>query len=428
MFFYFLILFIYTMSSYTSGALKYGLAASSSEMPLTLGPSTSARPIPSKTQLMTIASQSATQGPNGLVSWQINTGPGSGYLKSNSCYFRGRCNVTLAANNDAVTKFSLPSASASSLINRVTLTAGGTQLCQINDYHLLHECLLTHTTSKGYYENDNAIFQYAGQNIHADDVKAGGSANIDFVIPLILPPFCGEKSFPLFLLNAPLMLSIDLNSVANALFGTAAAVTSYTVSQAQFVYESIFVEQPLMESFKSALGAGNLYQLHVQDFLTLKTTGAASLNYQIGANLSSVLGVLYTHVKNAPAVDAATVLSAHGQTNFKLLLDGRQVNNFDLNNKAQIFAEMNRALSNMFDSNSVSNCTAANYLTDKFVGGVSCNRFNEMGMAMTGTPAQNINIQLTVADANPQNFNVYVVVMYNQIIAIDAVGGVTLVK
>lgn len=418
--------------SYTNGSLKYGLAASQTDMPLSLGPSTSARPVPSKTSLVNIASRTAEQGPNGLVDFQINTGAGTGYIKPNSMYFN--CDVEVEAVDefkagaagaggvDDFAKFSLPSASASSLIESLTLAGGSTTPHQINDYWILHEMLLSHTTSKSYYDNDNALYQNAGQNIITGALAVGASSTVNVVVPLIIPCFNSEKAFPLFLLNAPLNLTLKTNSVGAAL--RASKNCTYKIKNPRLVYEQIYVEEPLQQSFKSALSSGNLYQLHLQDFMTLKVASSANLNYQIGANLSSILGVLYTQVKNNPVYNADTVLSSNTQTNFKLLLDGRQINQFDLSKKSQIFAEMNRALSNMFDSNSTSCSTAANYLSTYFVGGVSCNRFNE-SMAMTGTPAQNINLELSCAGGA---FNVNVVVMYNQILAIDAVGAITLIK
>jgi hypothetical protein len=157
--------------------------------------------------------------------------------------------------------------------------------------------------------------------------------------------------------------------------------------------------------------------------MTLQTASAGSLNYQIGANLSSVNGILYTQVTNAPASTGNTVLTSNGQTNCRVQLDGRVINNFNLASKPQIFAEMNRAFGNMFDSNITSNCTPANYLTSNFVGGVSCRRVSDI-MAMTGTPAQNINLQL---DSGGGNFNTFIVVLYDQILTVDAMGNANLV-
>jgi len=44
---------------------------------------------------------------------------------------------------------------------------------------------------------------------------------------------------------------------------------------------------------------------------------------------------------------------------------------------------------------------------------------------MTGTPAQNINL---VLESGGGNYNVYIVVVYDDILTIDATGNVQLIK
>ena len=384
--------------SYVQGQVQYGLAAAQSDIPPSFSSSGLPRPISSTVQIVSLASNSATQSANGQVSFSIPTGASAGYLKNNSMYLK--CKVTLAnaANLSANVVFALPSASASSIINRLTVSCGK-PLNQINNYHLLAEMLLTHTTSKNFYSDDSAILQYTtctenggGGNAREAPFLGGalpGAAVAEAVIPIICPLFNADKALPLFLLNSPISLQFDLNSVASAFRGTAVDVPNYSVSEATLVYEVVQPDFQFVQMVKAGMlpsgenPAGNLYQLNLRDFMTLQTASAGSLNYQIGANLSSVNGILYTQVTNAPASTGNTVLTSNGQTNCRVQLDGRVINNFNLASKPQIFAEMNRAFGNMFDSNITSNCTPANYLTSNFVGGVSCRRVSDI-MKMTG--------------------------------------------
>jgi hypothetical protein len=78
----------------------------------------------------------------------------------------------------------------------------------------------------------------------------------------------------------------------------------------------------------------------------------------------------------------------------------------------------------MFDSNITTACTAATYLSTNFVGGVSCRRVSDE-MAMTGTSAQNINLNL---DSAGGAFNTYIVILYEQVLTIDQNGNVMLIK
>jgi|GEM_PF-1156768 len=411
--------------AYVQGQQSYGIAAAVSDIPPSLSSSGLPRPIPSTVQINSIASTSASQNANGLVTFSVPTGASSGYIKNNSMYLKFNLALNNAGALAAAVKFALKSQSAHALINRLTVSIGSQQVCQINNYHYLAEALLTHTTSKNFYSDDSSIFQYTGLNAFANGAAAGSS--IDVCIPVICPLFNSDKALPAFLLNAPILVQFDLNSVANAFnttAGGAASFTNYVVSNANLVYEVVHPDHDFVQTVKAGMMQGNLYQLNLHDFMTLTTASAASLNYQIGANLSSVNAVLYAQVKNNPAIDADTRLIGNTQTNCRLFLDGRQVNNFSLNTTPQIFLEMNRALSNMFDSNITSNCTAADYLSDNFLGGVSCRRVSDV-MAMSGTPAQNINLQIDSAGGNN---NVYIVVLYEQVLTIDGAGNVLLIK
>lgn len=411
--------------SYVAGNKTYdfGIAAARPDVPPSCSSSSLPRPINSQVQIVSLSSSSGVQGANGLVSFQIPTGPSTGYLKNNSLYLKGRVKLNNAAAVSAGTQFALPSKSGASIINRLTVSIGGTQVSQITNYHLLHEMLLCHTTSYNYYTNDSSILQCTGTT---GSFAAAGGANVyvDIVIPVINPLFNGSKSLPLWLLSAPISVNFDLNSINNAFKGTAGEFTNFSFENPQLVYEQLQVDGEFMNEVKGAMMQGALYQLNLNDFNTLMTASSANLNYQIGCNYSSVRGVVYTQVTNAPVVSGNTVLAKNGQTNMRLYLDGRQINNFNLDNEPQIFAEMQRCFGVMFDSTITTITSRDNYSLLEFVGGVSCNRVSDP-MAMTGSRAQNINIQL---DSAGGNYNTYIVVLYDAVMTIDALGNVLLVK
>lgn len=404
------------MASYVSGSHTYGLAAAQTDLPPSFGSSTLPRPIPSSVQLQNIVSQSGDQSSGGMVSFQIPTGASaSGYLKNNSVYVR--CRVTLNGTPAANSSFNFPSKSASSIINKMTCTINGVVVSQINNYHLLHEMLLTHATTKGYYDTDNSILQQG----NTDCFPAAANTSVDVIIPLICPLFTANKAIPLFLLNSPIQVNLDLNNTNTAFDHTTA--TGFTVSQAQLIYELINVDSNYIQDVKGALAAGNAYQINLNDFYSANAANQATLNYQMGGNWSSVRGALYTFTI-APTGAAITALSNATQTDFKFFIDGRQAHNFNIDNRAVQFAEMNRALGNMFDPVITSNCTAADYTTDKYAGGICTNRVSDV-MAMTGSPAQ--NVQFILQNAGTAG-SVYFYLMYDQILTIDVNGSVLLIK
>jgi hypothetical protein len=421
------------MASYVAGIKQYGLAAMNTDIPPSLGSSSAPRPIPSSVQIVNLSSQSGEQGPNGLISFQIPTGAAAGgYLKPNSCYLRGTCQITGPGTNQV--SYSLASRSASSLINRMTCSIGGVQVSQINNYHLLHEMLVTHASSPNYYQNDSQILQ--STNTVAFITGAPNPSN-NFVIPVINPLFNSEKAVPLFLLNAPVQINFDINSIASSFKGAALDVTNFTLRNVQLVYEVLKVDNDYVNNVKMALGAGNLYQLNLRDFWTLTTGAQAALNYLIGGNFSSVRGVLYTNVNANVGTLIDVQLNDMTQTNFRLYLDGRLINNFTCDTAAVEFAEMNRALGNMFDSTITSVVSSVtDYQSNKFVGGLSCNRVSDNGMSMTGSSCQSINVLIDSAGINRTDAaapatrvcNTYIVVLYDQIFTIDVTGNVALVK
>ena len=415
--------------AYVQGSKQYGLAAAQSDIPPSWGSSSLPRPIPSSVQIVNLASQSGNQSAGGLIAFQVPTGAASGgYLKPNSMYLRGTCTVTGAGA--AAVKFALPSASASSLINRMTCAIGGQIVSQINNYHLLHEMLLIHNTNSAYYTYDSNILEYTGATNPFNVAGAVGpnfnNLGANFCIPVINPLVTSDKAVPLFLLNAPIQMNFDLNNVANALRGAATDATNFTLSNVQLVYEVVQVDANYVNDVKSTLAAGNAYQLNLRDFFTLQTASVSGLNYQIGCNFSSVRGVLYTQYNQTPLVTLDTVMLPNAQTNFRVLMDGRLINNFALDTPAVQFAEMNRALSNLFDSTVTSTSTYTEYNSTKFLGGLSTNRCSDV-MAMSGTNAQAINL-IWDNGANWNAANIYIVLLYDQILTIDANGNVMLIK
>jgi hypothetical protein len=420
------------MSSYLVGQKQYSLSAAVSDVPASLSSSGLPRPISCQKQLVSIASTSAAQQAGGLVSFSLPSG-GNSYLANNSLYYRCTVKPNSVANIAANGCFQLPSKSAAAIINRITVQVGSQTINQINRYDYLHEMLLTHTTNRNYYTQDSLLAQYS---THPSSVCTTGTAPnaVEVCIPLIIPMFNSEKSFPLFLLNSPIQIQIDLNQTKDAIFGGGGDYTlGYTVSNSQLVYDTVQVSAEYINAIKMEMMKGALYQLNMHDFSTMTTQSQASFNYMIGSNYSSLRGVLYTQVAAVTATNVSTLMIKNNQTNARLYLDGRQINNFDLSADSQIYCEFQRALGNMFDSSITSylgteaNTAVANrllYGSTLFAAGISTNRCSDF-MSMTGSACQNINLVVN-SDGGANNF--YIVLLVDEILTIDGMGNVTLIK
>ncbi len=416
--------------------------------------------IPSTTTIKQITSQSGTQTSGGLMLFQIPTGSGQGYLKSGSAYLKCTITVTAVGNatnywafangmnpNGVVAKDAgLGGGSASSIINRVNISCGGVLMNSIQNYNVLHDVILNHCTSREYKLSDSAIFEGSGQQF---SFTAGDNAvekTGTFCIPIMVPCMNDEQSLPLFLLNSPIVVEILFNSLAQAIVsidGSAAgnAVTEYTVSNASIIYENLNVSSDFEQAVKMKLQQGSVWSMSTDDFYNLSLANSATVNYNIGLNLSSVKGVLFTY-QRLPVAGAYSGYRDDGQTDAKLYLDGRLINQFgSLNSYAQMYLEFQRAIGAMFDYVTTS-CnyglvpiaadthgsiaTSYNaYPNATFCGGISCNRSSDGGFAFTGTPCQTINF---TRDSVGTAGTLYLMVLYSQMIMIDASGSVSIVR
>ena len=406
--------------AYTQGPKNYGLSASVDDVPLMLGSSTLRKPISSSQRLVAISSQNGSQGPSGLHMFQIPTGAGSGFIKPNSMYLRCKVTPTFGAGQIAWS-FNGCTGSASALINRLTVMIGNQNVEQKNNYWFEHDLLLAHASNSNYMAYDSQIYEHSGTQIANNAANVGA---IDVVIPILSSLFNGNKAVPCFLLNSPISLQFDYNTLGNSMLFAGAGVTTYTVSNAQLCYEVIQVDDSYCQAVRAMMAEGHLFQLNLTSTMNLQTANTGTTNYNIGANLSSLKAVLYTNITNAIGSAAQALFLGNTQTNFRLYLDGRQINNFNLDTEPVIYAEMNRALHNMFDTTVTSVSDLTTYLSNYFLGGVNTNRFNEL-MAMTGTPAQNINFILENAGGAT---NIYVCLIYDQLLVIDVTGQVSLVR
>jgi len=410
--------------------------------------------IPSTTTIKQISTQSGDQKSGGLMLFQLPTGSGQGYLKSGSAYLKCKITFTQAigatnmiafqggldpivANPPVVANASLGGGSASAIINRMNVSCGGVLLNSIQNYRVLHDAILNHGVSVGYRQHDSAIMEFTGKSLSS--VIANGS--LDVCIPIMVPCMNDEQSLPLFLLNSPIVIEILFSSVNDAIAYTTTAVTDFTVSSAFIIYENLNVSSDFEMAVKMKLQQGAVWSMSTDDFYNLSLANGATINYNIGLNLSSVKGVLWTF-NVTPVAGEYHNYSGDTQTDAKLYLDGRLINQFgNLDTIPQQYMEMQRAIGGMFDyvtssqnygllplisdTNVVVARLFGTYPSTSYLGGIACNRSSDGGFAFTGTPTQTINFTRTSAGTAG---TLYLMVLYSQMIMIDASGSVSIVR
>jgi hypothetical protein len=422
---------------YSQPQKTYGIAAAVDQVPPSLGSSSLPKPIASNMKTVSIVSSNGNQQQNGMISLTLPTGPGSGYLRSGSAYLRLKVAVTGGSGN-ATWSFKGPLNSASNIIRTSSIFVGGALVDQVQNSNLTHEMLLAHTTNSAFLLGDAALMQTSTVNYNTFAL----ADSVSVVIPVISSLFNGQKHFPLFLLNSPILMQFDLESLFNCIggaAGTGVLPTGYVVSEVQLAYDHISVDEAYKESVRMAMNEGRLFQLNLQQWQNTKISKgtAKSLTYNVGMNCSSINAVL--HAISVDPTDVATARRLVSRTitdnnDFRVLLDGIQIENQRLNNGPVIYAEMNKCFANLLDptqsfaatSTTPAN-TSTNYTTIAFTGGVNCRRFSEQ-MAMTGQPAQNVQFTLTTDGGETADDLVYLFVLYESILTIDASGAVVLIR
>ena len=423
-------------------------------VPESMASSVDQKMISSYTCIKQVSSQNGDQTSGGLLMFQIPTGSGTGYLRSGSAYMKCRITFTqainaanmiafqgglaaVATNPALVAAASLGGGSASAIISRLNVSIGGVLVNSIQNYKVLHDTILNHCTSQAYKQNDSGIMEFTGKALSS--VIANGF--LDVCIPLMAPCINDEQAFPLFLVNSPLVIEILLNSVNEAIAYTTTAVTEYKVSNASIIYEAIIPSSDFEMAVKTRLQSGSMWSMSTDDYYNLSLANNDNINYNIGLNLSSVKGVLWTF-SVTPVAGEYHPYSGDNQTDAKLYLDGRLINQFTaLDTIPQQYMEFQRTIGALYDyvttsnnfgllplvsnTNVVTATLHGSYPTTTYCGGISCNRSNDSSFAFTGTPCQTINLTRT---CDGTAGTLYIMVLYSQMIMIDSSGSVSIMR
>ena len=415
--------------------------------------------IPTRNQVLSLASQSGSANASGTINFQIPGGQNSnGFLRAGSLFWRGKVVVTLNAiggNADNVTQFSNETLSAASLINRFQLNANGVNLETISRYDVYHAILQSQAMNPNYVDKDSSIAEYCNSGVTSGVAQ---TATFNFCIPLCSGVLSNEKSFPLFL--SGLYLQFDLNSAIGSFKtrGTASEdPVSYVCSENELVYEIIQPDFSLLQGMREQMSSsGRLFELPCSTALGLQSNisaGVTSFSYNVGLNLASVSAVLMAEIQTSKEALGKGATSAVVRNSFirnssesttvsrKYFLDSKQLCSYNVSMDSQNLLECQRALSALLDpqittlgsravaSNEQDSYTASGIATQRFyVSGQSARRFNEAdSIAMCGTPANTLVIQNT-KDGVPIASSVYIFVVYDQVVVISADGSVACAK
>lgn len=401
--------------------------ASAEGIPASLLTNTLASCTPSFKTSQSVQALQGSQTASGTLTFNLGCNPSAGYLKPQATYLK--CRITIDQTTGNTAGFAGRCGSAGSIIDTLTVTLGSTPVEVIANYGLVYDQLLTHGTNKSYIEQDCTITEACG-------ITKTAVANVcvfDVVIPLNSGVLNNtDKAIPLFVMNSPVSIHIQLATTQRAIYSTVSEAGGYTVSNAEIMYDTIqFASNDYPNAVNAMLASGKLYEIPFKTFSVTQLTTNASMTQTLGVDAISLDCVFYTEQK---ADQYGVTLAKHkycssdGVTNLKLLLDGKLVTNYNVDSTALTFAEMQKALGVLTDSTVTSVVDVNDYLTEGYLAGFNCRKADESDLIFQGQRCSALTLEVSHANGITAGTVSYIIVCYSAVLLIGANGVVRVVK
>lgn len=415
------------MSLHTIGSdATYILPASMDSIPEAFRSNRSAKPIPCVLQTVNIPALSGNASASGTSVIQIPCGASAGIMMNPYLTFK----VQFTGTKDKSLSFKGASSSASALINRLSTYVNSVQVDNIQNADQVYDCLFAHSTSQDWLAYDAKVLMLSDVDIAIANADAPNNVTPakNVVLPLI-GLLGSQQAFPLYLINGQLQIQLDYNTINRSVWSPDAAVSAYTVSDVQLVYDRLQPEQAFIDSVRGQMAQGQNFVYAYTNYQSVPKVSAANSTFNYGLNVSSLRGVIQTSVltTDLSAADKQGKSLNNGLSQFRVSLDGRLVNSNTLNstgNPAVCFAEAQKCLSRVFDASITDRCTDLTYLTDAFFIGTSTQRVNE-GLAFAGSPVSVMSVETSASGATFTDFLLFIC---DYQMLVDASGSVQLVR
>jgi hypothetical protein len=274
--------------------------------------------------------------------------PQRNLAKAHSFYLKYRVTLPTIAGN-ATKRFSFAGSmqSAASVINTISVQAGGTVIESCQNYHLWHNNVLSYTqrrdqlgfespaagavasaktfTDAGYtaaasISNDAVTNPYDANGVNNFTIGTGGVFSEVFSIPIGMGFFNPKESqfVPLFQLNGGVLLTIQTNAVAKAFaaqtvntlqagstandpvvdISTAAVINDYTLSDFELCYTEIQPSQSYVDAVRGGLAAGKLIRIEAQSYLNYQIACGSAIRQTLNLNCQSLAASFWGRVED----------------------------------------------------------------------------------------------------------------------------------
>lgn len=416
------------------------ISAQFSAVPDALTSSKKNRIMPVSVRNVAVPSTSGSQTSGGQLLFQMSSP--NGFVKPGSLYLKCRITLSGAVANGAAASFVAfgnATRSASSIIDRFTVTCSSV-LESIQNYGSAYvPTLLLHAGTQSYLQGDDAIQEGAKRlvavtyaagvttsaltngwvDLAANETQANAllaNTYIDVAIPIFSNLFQNDRAYPLALQNSPTLLQFDLAQFGKAMsIGPTACYSEYTISNAQLVYDLIIPSAEFLQATKAEMAQGMLYSMpFVSSLGTQFAKNSQSITYNWATGLSSLLGITYSCLVAPSTVTSEKYLISDNtvgtitNNNFRLMVDGVQQNSVILDNPSVRYSELAKVFGLLGDvSRTSGTCgdllasqassfitSPVNYETRSFVGGLNTMKVSDGALAFSGTAANTVQIML----------------------------------
>jgi hypothetical protein len=313
-----------------------------------------------------------------------------------------------------------------SWINRLTLYGASSSIVEQQNFAAENlNLLLMHNSNPTFLLNDGNIMMGVGANWNYPAPAAinNTSASYDVVLPLPLSVFnSATQDFPLYLINTPLTLQIDINSLARSIFkGTSAnpendcTITNMTVSNTYLIYQAVELPSAHIEAERLACKSAP-FIMPCTSTLNVSVPQSLLSSYSLGLNCSSLRSAFLMfsngdgylssrqlqYVRPNSDIPANTYYGTGAGVNNILFLDGVQVNSAIYDNAQMAFYGLKNALHHNAQASVIypSPCNMTGYTKSNYAVGWDTSSFNGESELMVGQPVTTVNYQCTGLNAN----------------------------
>lgn len=332
--------------------------------------------------------------------------------------------ATAATDPSGFSGINLPQlGNAYSLIQRSTIYSGSAVVDMI-DYvcDLMSGLILPHCTQQDWIATDGqALLSISTGPMRSTALSTGGFLYWDLAIPVPHSCFNTERDFPAYLLSDsnPLSLEIDLTTFTRAITAQGASVLppdrEYILSRAALCYEAVELPREYIEAQRLATKKIP-FVIPQLSYMINQMPMSSMSNYNVNLKMSSLRAAYILPYNGASyptiypgsinsfsytrrANDTAALFSITGVcdgTNAQLFIDGKCVNQVNLDNPTMTFVALKQALKgSITDYTSTSICNLQVYKASYFAIGIDTTCFSDGSTVMGGTPVEQAQIILT---------------------------------